>query len=53
MNGFFAWLMGLVSIIPGFGHAGPATWNGYVEDDYVYASAASAGTITMQPTNHG
>lgn len=45
MNGFFAWLMGLLSFLPGLGHPGPVTWNGYVEDDYVYASAASAGTI--------
>lgn len=45
MNGFFAWLLGLVAIIPGLGHPAPPTWNGYVEDDYYYASAATAGTI--------
>jgi HlyD family secretion protein len=53
MNGFFAWLMSLISIIPGFGHAGPPTWNGYVEDDYVYASAASAGTIQTIAVKEG
>jgi len=45
MNQLFGWMMGLVSLIPGFGHTGPQTWNGYVEDDYSYAAAASAGTI--------
>jgi len=45
MNGFFAWVIGLLSFIPGLGHPGPQVWNGYVEDDYVYASAASSGTI--------
>jgi len=45
MNGFFAWLLGLVAIIPGLGHPAPVGWNGYVEDDYYYASAATAGTI--------
>ena len=53
MNGFFAWLMGLLSFIPGLGHPGPATWNGYVEDDYVYASAPSAGTIQSIAVKEG
>lgn len=45
MNGVFAWVMGVLAFIPGLGHPGPASWNGYVEDDYVYAAAPSAGTI--------
>jgi HlyD family secretion protein len=53
MNGFLAWVMGVLSFIPGLGHAGPATWNGYVEDDYVYASAASAGTIQSIAVKEG
>ena len=48
MSGFFAWVMGLLAaIIPGIGHSSAPSWNGYVEDDYVYAAAPSAGTITQ------
>ncbi len=53
MNGLFAWVMGVLSFIPGLGHAEPATWNGYVEDDYVYAAAASAGTIQSIAVKEG
>lgn len=53
MNGFFAWVLGLLSFIPGLGHAGPVSWNGYVEDDYVYAAAASAGTIQSIAVKEG
>lgn len=45
MDHAFAWLMGLLSFIPGIGHPAPPTWNGYVEADYSYAAAPSGGTI--------
>lgn len=54
MNGFFAWVMGIAAaVIPGLGHPGAPTWNGYVEVDYVYAAAPSAGTITSLPVAEG
>jgi HlyD family secretion protein len=53
MSEVFAWLMGLVSALPLFGHSGPPTWNGYVEEDYVYAAAASAGSIDTIPVQEG
>jgi HlyD family secretion protein len=54
MNGFFGWVMGvLAAVIPGLGASGPATWNGYVEDDYVYAAAPSAGTIAAIAVKEG
>jgi len=54
MNSFFAWLMGIVAaVIPGLGHSGAPSWNGYVEVDYVYAAAPSAGTITSLPIAEG
>jgi HlyD family secretion protein len=53
MDQAFAWLMGLLSFIPGVGHATPATWNGYVEADYVYAAAPSAGTIESIAVSEG
>lgn len=45
MDHFFAWLMGLLAFVPGLGPTPPATWNGYVEVDYVYAAATSSGRI--------
>jgi HlyD family secretion protein len=45
MDSFFAWLMGLLSFIPGVGHAPPPSWNGYAELDYVYAATPAGGTI--------
>src|SRR5690606_2848619 len=50
MEGIFAsmaaWITGLIAlVVPGFGTAEPASWNGYVEADYVYAAPASAGQI--------
>jgi HlyD family secretion protein len=53
MDHVLAWLMGLVAILPGFGPAAPPSWNGYAEDDYVYAAAASAGTIASMPVAEG
>jgi HlyD family secretion protein len=53
MNGFFAWLAGLLAIIPGLAAPGAAGWNGYVEVDYLYAAAPSAGTIASIPVAEG
>jgi HlyD family secretion protein len=53
MNEMFAWLLGLVSALPLFGHADPPTWNGYVEEDYVYAAAAASGIIDTIPVREG
>ena len=53
MNGFFAWFVGLLAFIPGMGQPAVPTWNGYVEDDYVYAAAASAGQIAAIPVSEG
>ena len=53
MNQILPWLMGLLSFLPGFGHAGPQMWNGYVEEDYSYAAAASAGTIAQIAVSEG
>ncbi len=53
MNEFFGWALGLFSFIPGVGHAPPPSWNGYVEADYAYVSAASPGTITEIAVREG
>lgn len=53
MDHVFAWLMGLLAFIPGVGHAPPPGWNGYVEADYSYAAAASAGTIASIAVSEG
>lgn len=53
MDQFMAWLMGLLSFIPGVGHAPPASWNGYVEADYVYAAPTTAGAIASIPVSEG
>jgi HlyD family secretion protein len=53
MNELFAWVMSLVSALPLVGHAGPPAWNGYVEEDYVYAAASSAGTIEAIKVREG
>ena len=53
MNGFFAWFVGLLSFIPGMGQPAVPSWNGYVEDDYVYAAAASAGQISSIAVSEG
>jgi HlyD family secretion protein len=53
MNGVMAWLMGLLAIIPGLGTPQPLSWNGYVEDDYLYASAPTGGIITAIPVVEG
>lgn len=53
MSGILAWFMGLLAIIPGMGHPAVPSWNGYVEDDYVYAAASSAGQIAAIPVSEG
>lgn len=53
MNHILEWVMGLVSLIPAFGATGPQQWNGYVEEDYAYAAASSAGTIAQIAVKEG
>jgi HlyD family secretion protein len=58
MEGVFAsvaaWITGLIAlVVPGFGTAEPASWNGYVEADYVYAAPASAGQIERLGVREG
>ncbi|MEO6015039.1 MAG: biotin/lipoyl-binding protein [Devosia sp.] len=53
MSDFFGWVLGVLSFIPGVGHAPPPSWNGYVEADYVYAAAPSAGTIETLAVSEG
>jgi HlyD family secretion protein len=54
VNGFFAWVMGIVSVVlPGFGQPAVPTWNGYAEADYVYVAAASPGTIEQIAVREG
>ena len=46
MDGFLAWLFGLIAIvIPGFGTEQAPQFNGYVEARYVYAASTTAGPI--------
>lgn len=53
MDHALAWLMGLLSFIPGLGHQAPPTWNGYVEADYSYAAAPGGGTIEAIRVSEG
>ncbi|HWA19194.1 MAG TPA: HlyD family efflux transporter periplasmic adaptor subunit [Devosia sp.] len=54
MNEFFAWVMGIVTVVlPGFGQPAAPVWNGYAEADYVYVSAASPGTIASIAVKEG
>ena len=53
MNSVVAWLMGLLALIPGVGQPAVATWNGYVEEDYVYAAAPTAGPIDTIAVKEG
>ena len=49
MDGFLAWLFGLIAIvIPGFGTEPAAQYNGYVEARYVYAAASTAGVSPVR-----
>jgi HlyD family secretion protein len=54
MDGFLAWLFGLVAlVIPGFGATEPPGYNGYVEARYVYASSTTAGPIETMSVREG
>ncbi len=54
MNGLFAWVMGIVSVVlPGFGQPAEPVWNGYVEADYVYVAPSTAGTIEEIAVHEG
>lgn len=54
MTDFIAWLTGLVAaIVPGFGANLPPSYNGYVEVDYVYPSAVTAGQIAAIAVGEG
>lgn len=54
MNELFAWFTGLIGmVVPGFGATPVPSWNGYVEAEYVYVSAASAGTIAEIAVKEG
>ena len=54
MNEVLAFLAGLIAlVIPGFGATPVPSWNGYVEADYVYVSAASPGTIATLAVREG
>ncbi len=54
MNGVLGWIVGVLAlVIPGLGPAGAPSWNGYVEDDYTYAAAPSAGTIATIAVQEG
>lgn len=53
MNQFLAWITGLVALVPGLGPAAVPSWNGYIEDDYVYAAASTPGTISSIAVREG
>jgi HlyD family secretion protein len=54
MDGFLAWLVGLIAlVIPGFGATEAPQFNGYVEARYVYAAAATAGPIEAISVREG
>lgn len=53
MEHAFAWLIGLLSFIPGLGHEAPQSWNGYAEADYAYAAAPAGGTIEAMRVAEG
>jgi len=53
MNGIAAWLMGLLSFIPGLAAPAIPAWNGYVEEDYVYAASPTAGPIDKIAVQEG
>ncbi|RYE08485.1 MAG: HlyD family efflux transporter periplasmic adaptor subunit [Hyphomicrobiales bacterium] len=53
MDHILAWLMGLLSLIPGIGSPPPQSWNGYAEADYVYAASATGGRIDQVLVHEG
>lgn len=53
MNGFLAFLMGLLAFIPGLGAPAEPTYTGYLEADFVYVAPVSAGQIASLPVDEG
>lgn len=53
MNEIMAFFAGLLALVPGLGPAPAPSWNGYVEADYVYVGAPSAGTIETVVAREG
>jgi HlyD family secretion protein len=54
MEGFLAWLFGLIAIvIPGFGTDQAQHFNGYVKARYVYAAATTSGPIETISVREG
>lgn len=53
MNELMAFLAGLLALVPGVGPAPAPSWNGYVEADYVYVGASSAGIIRSMVAREG
>lgn len=53
MDHVIAFFVGLLALVPGVGPAPEPAWNGYVEADYVYLSAPSAGTIATVAAHEG
>lgn len=54
MNDILAWITGLIAVVvPGFGVTAPPAWNGYVEADYVYVGALTAGSIQSLSAHEG
>lgn len=53
MNGFLAFLMGLLAFIPGLGPPAEPVYTGYLEADFVYVAPVSAGQIASLPVEEG
>lgn len=54
MNDVAAWLMGLIAaVVPGLGAAPAPEYHGYIEADFVYVAAASAGRIERMAVAEG
>jgi HlyD family secretion protein len=53
VNGFFAWLAGLLAFLPGFAQPEPPSYSGYVDADYVYVAPVTAGVIASFPVAEG
>lgn len=53
MEQAFAWVMSLLSFLPGMGGDVPHSWNGYAERDYVYVAATGAGRIERFAVREG
>jgi len=54
MNEFLAFLAGLIAlVVPGFGTAPEPIFNGYIEANYVYVSATTAGVVQTIAVSEG